>query len=721
MQFHLGQHQWNNPSATQPPFASRPPNLKPIYFLPDDPFIEEALIPNFAVATAVDSMMGFFTSNVLASLAPGLATFINRSTGTFRLVISPMLQQDDIEAIRLGTMTTEQVALNFLDNLIVTEDLIQLHTLRCFSWLLAKQRIDIRIALMRDALFHPKVWLFHSGNGETVAAHGSSNLTYAGLQKNIEQIAIATSWGSSEQEYTTHKLQDHFESLWSNNNDNCIVVNLPSAIQHRLFSPHAQSEPPQESDLRELYDRARSQRVLTAPEVVLPRTRFQVPPELQYQSGPYAHQGKAVKAWCHSGYHGILEMATGSGKTITAMICARNCYENHKPLLIVIAAPYLPLIQQWCEEVKPFGIVPLDLTEHSGPSGRATALGRLRRRLANHSPDVAVVVLTHRALCDSQVQKELARFQCTKLLIADEVHNLGAAGFTTTPPDFFDYRLGLSATPVRQYDQEGTEALAAFFGPIVFQYTLEEAIGNCLVEYDYYVHPVELTEDEMDKWYDITEAIRRNTWRMQNDTSDDFVTKLLRDRRTILENASNKIAVLSSLLDEEGVQNLKYVLIYASDKAPGQLENVNALLNLKGILFHQLTAAETANHSATRRLLRTFQSGTLDILTAKRVLDEGVNIPQIHKGYILASTTVERQWIQRRGRLLRKSPETGKTHSVIHDFVPLPPFAQSDTDTRSIARSELLRVKEFARLARNAGRPNGPLNTIDKLIAAAYL
>ena len=282
--------------------------------------------------------------------------------------------------------------------------------------------------------------------------------------------------------------------------------------------------------------------------------------------------------------------------------------------------------------------------------------------------------------------------------------------------------MGLSATPIRQYDEQGTEIVFSFFGPAVFQFTLEEAIGRCLVEYDYYVHPVELTQDEMDKWYELTEKIKANAWRSEHQEPDEYLTKLLRDRRTILETAENKIAALETVLRHEGFRTLRHTLIYASDKAPQQLDAVNALLKAQGVLFHQLTYEETANREKTARIIRSFQEGKLRVLTAKRVLDEGVNIPQIEKAFILASTTVERQWVQRRGRLLRTCSETGKTHSEIHDFVALPPdMDYIDGEARTLIRSELLRVQEFANLARNAGRDDGPLNVIDNLVKAIYL
>ncbi|MCY4384867.1 MAG: DEAD/DEAH box helicase family protein [Nitrospinae bacterium] len=695
--------------------------VRPLYILPSDPLAEEVLIPGFQAASKVDCMVGFFSSEVLASLAPGFATYINSSEDSFRLVVSPLLRTEDKAAIENGLRSPEEVADRILEELTVTEDLLQLHTLKCLSWLLHTGRIEIKIALMKDALFHPKVWLFHVGD-DVMAVHGSSNVTLAGIQKNIEQIAVSQSWQDPNQDYITEKLHEQFTRLWNNEDNNCIVISMPQAVRERLLKTYRSGTPPTEDDMRALYRRASgfNEDVEVTPDVALPKYGpFVIPAGLRYEEGPFQHQGQAVTAWCDAAYRGMLEMATGSGKTITAMICAHKLYDEHKPLLIVVAAPYVPLIQQWCDEIAPFGLRPINLTVMDGPRGRARELGRIKRRLQYGNSDVEVVVVSHRTLCDKRFKAELEKFGCARLLIADEAHNLGSEGFIVEPPSFFEYRLGLSATPVRQYDEEGTEALFSFFGPVVFEFTLKEAIGRCLVEYDYYLHPVELTFDEMDEWYDLTAKIKANTWRQEAGKPDEYLTKLLRDRRALLETARNKIAALKFVLEHEDLPQLRHTLIYTSDKGPEQLEEVNALLKTHGLLFHQLTYEETANRDKTARIIQAFQKGTLRVLTAKRVLDEGVNIPQITKAFILASTTVERQWVQRRGRLLRTCREIGKTHSEIHDFVTLPPEIQTiDEEARTLIRSELLRVQEFASLARNAGRSDGPLEIIDKLVNA---
>ena len=698
--------------------------IKPLYWLPTDPVVEEVLIPGFRNSIRVDCMFGFFASSALTLLAPGLATFINEKHGKLNLIISPVISDDDRVAIEEGvnaTRSTVIVMTKILHNFIITENQLEQHALKCLTWLLQAKRLEIKIALTkRGGFFHPKVWLFRD-DGNTLAVHGSGNLTFSGIQKNIEQIGIAKSWKDLEQNATTQKLDAQFNNLWQDKDEDCTVIPAPQAIKDKLLQTYNSATPPTESELLALYKRAHTPRPELPPPPTEPiespsRKAFTIPSHLRFEEGPFAHQGEAVKAWCDKGYKGILEMATGSGKTITAMICAYRLYKQHKPLLIIVSAPYVPLIQQWCDEVSEFGLQPINLTEASGAKGRAEALNRIKRAFRVRTRDVEAIVVSHRTLCSHEFKDEIKKIKCATLLIGDEVHNLGSLGFISNPPDFIDYRLGLSATPERQYDEEGTEALLAFFGPVVFEFGLEKAIGNCLVEYDYYIHTVELTQQEVDDWHEFTEKIKASAWHQKDKKPDEHMTRLLIKRRAILENAENKIPKLTRILEAENLKTLCYTLIYASDKNPEQLKQINQLLNTLKINFHQLTEKETSNRPQTRQIISSFQDKALRVLTAKKVLDEGVNIPQIEKAFILASTTVERQWIQRRGRLLRTCKETRKTHSEIHDFIALPPQLRSlDSDVRAMVASELVRVREFAKLARNAGRDDGPLREIMKL------
>jgi superfamily II DNA or RNA helicase/HKD family nuclease len=700
--------------------------IRPIYFLPDDPFSEEVLVPAFRITEKANCMMGFFSSEALSTLAPGLAAFINRSKYSFRLIISPFLRPGDLQAIEDGIRSPEDVAKELIESFVITNDLLQQHTLKCLSYLIRVGRIELRIALMRRALFHPKVWIFENGD-DAIAAHGSSNMTLSGIKHNFEQISVCRSWIDSTQEYIIGKFRDKFARLWENREDGCFVVSVPQAVKDKILRSYPSEHPPTESEYQSLYRQATrnedDNRVNDGAQAVSFDFKFDIPGWIKYESGPFEHQGRAIEAWCSSGFRGVLEMATGSGKTITAMISAYKAFQEKKALLIVVAAPYIPLINQWCSEIGQFNLKATNLTEDSNAPERIRSIKQVKRRLKAGISEVEAIVVTHATLCSEDFFNAISSFECPRLLIADEAHNLGRPGFINNPPQYYEFRLGLSATPVRQYDEEGTEAVFDFFGPVVFRFSLKEAIGKCLVEYDYYVHPCHLSASEMDQWHALSEKIKKGAWRMKEGKPDDYLAKLYRDRRELLETIESKISKLASLLDQIDLNCLRYALIYASDKGPEQLEQINRLLRDRGVLFHQLTAEETANYDKTKHIIQSFQQGEIQVLTAKRVLDEGVNIPQICQAFILASTTVERQWIQRRGRLLRTCSAIGKDHSIIHDFIALPPDIRNglDPDTRSLVRSELSRIHEFASLARNAGRADGPLRICDELVNLAYL
>ena len=406
------------------------------------------------------------SSGILADLAPGLATYINATQSSFRLVISPLLRPEDQAAIEEGVKPAEAIAHEMFDELIITEDVLQQHTLRCFSWLLRAGRIEIKIALMKDASFHMKVWLFYEGD-DIVAVHGSSNATQAGIKKNFEQMAIAKSWEMNQRD-ATDKLCAQFGSLWENREDGCLVVDMPEATRKQIIQTYRSETPPTEADLRNLYIRATrvseesaSYEVRAIPSVS--PTRLELPEGLNIHSGPFAHQGKAISKWETAGRKGILAMATGSGKTVTALAAAARIQDDDEALLIVISAPYRPLVAQWTDEVEAFGVKPVPLKGTARE--RTNRLDLAVRGLATGIFKIQVAVVTEHYLTTPEFRTLLDTMpdHIKTLLIADEVHNLGSHNFISNPPNRFDYRLGLSATPERQYDQEGTRLLFDFF------------------------------------------------------------------------------------------------------------------------------------------------------------------------------------------------------------------------------------------------------------------
>lgn len=697
-------------------------NAEPLYILPQDDVAEAVLSPALASCESADLMVGFFSSHALAEIAPGLASFLRQSQNPLRLIVSPFLTKEDQAALREGQLTATSLAQRSLDSAIPDANALAQHTLRCLAWLIAEGRLEFKIALMRDALFHPKVWLFHD-DIERAALHGSANFTAAGLGRNREQLSLSRSWIGRDGQRICGRLIEEFEMLWEGGDDTCITLDLPRAFRDRLMREYRSDNMPSEADFRKLWHQAKPNFAPDDPSRVAVRpVEFKIPEWLEYRSGEYAHQGDAVDAWQASEWRGILEMCTGSGKTLTAMVGAHALHHQVGSLLVIVTAPYNVLIQQWCEEIGQFGLRPINMSSCAGPRERERAIAQARRRLAMNITPVEIVVVSNDTLVTSEFQLQIDTINGPKLLIADECHNLGSAGFLASPPKMFDYRLGLSATPVRQYDDEGTGKLFAFFGESCFEFGLDQAIGRCLTPYDYFVHFVSLGADEMDEWSDLSDQIARHSWRIEAGANDDFLNNLFLRRRRVLETAKGKIGSLEQLLENEDLNNLQYTLIYATDKDPSQLDHVNAVLARKNLSFHQLTASETSDPKLTARVLNRFQSGRLQVLTAKRVLDEGVNVPQIERAYILASTTVRRQWVQRRGRLLRTCKEIGKTHAIIHDLVTLPPGTiegkKMDEDAKKIIRSELERIWEFARLSRNGARTGGPFEQVERLRTA---
>ena len=694
-------------------------SAQPLYILPKDPVTAEVLLPALKATDKLDIMMGYFASSSFADIAPGLATFLRCSHSPMRLVISPFLTPSDFDTLTKDESQLSELAQKLFIDDVPNEEHLARHTLECIAWLILQERLILKVAVMRDALFHPKVWLFED-DANRAALHGSTNLTKTGLSRNREQLTLSRDWKGKEAIFHVERLRREFDDLWVGGDGDCYVIPLPDAVARKVIEIYKTEAMPDETTFNTMWKKAQGIELPPVKPSELRIADLQIPGYLEYETGPFAHQGKAVKAWEKNGRRGILEMATGAGKTITAMICATKLQDEISRLMVIVSAPYRPLIEQWCEEIREFGVQPINLTAAGGPAARSREIKQAGRRLRMGNSRAEVLVVSNTTLCTEQFIRTLEATDAPRLLIADECHNLGAASFIGNPPEIFDYRLGLSATPVRQYDEEGTEALVEYFGEICFSFTLEEAIGTCLTEYDYYVHFVELTDVEMQEWSDLTDRIVAQAWKLQSGESDPYIENLLRQRRLVLETASGKLDILADLLDTGSTHALSYALIYATDKDPQQLVQVNELLQAHGVLFHQLTQDETQNREKTKRILGVFQDGITQVLTAKRVLDEGVNIPQIKLAYILASTTVKRQWVQRRGRLLRTCKAIGKTHADIHDFVVLPPgtassLEQLDVDARRLVRSELERVWEFARLSRNGPTKGGPYEAVEHL------
>lgn len=240
--------------AIEPCLRSALDPAKPLYILPYEPVITEALIPALCSANDVDMMIGYFCSSSFIGIAPGLASFLRRSKSPMRIIISPYLGPSDFDVLSRDLKELSIIAQKiFLDD-IPDEDCLVRHTLECLAWLLVNERLIIKIAVMRNALFHPKVWLFQDDSG-VAAVHGSTNFTGAGLMRNREQLTLSRNWKGEESKFHITRLRQEFDELWSGGDAECVVLPLPQAISTKLLEKHLTDRMPTEDSFKEMWNK----------------------------------------------------------------------------------------------------------------------------------------------------------------------------------------------------------------------------------------------------------------------------------------------------------------------------------------------------------------------------------------------------------------------------------------------------------------------------------
>jgi superfamily II DNA or RNA helicase len=698
-------------------------HTSPIYFIPEDDLVGEVLIPAIGVCEELWIGSGFFSSRCLAQVAPGLAGLLEKSDGPVRLLASPELSQTDQAAINQGLSNASEVGdnalLKILKSSVTSSAELQRHCLDCLSHLVASGRLEIRVVLMKAGMYHKKAWFTREGN-DWLAVHGSGNVTERGLLVNGEQMTIDKAWRDGPVSHErVHLFVRQYERQWTNDDPHSLTIVADQAMNF-LKTRHAGGlEVPTVSDFWAAWraDHDAGLEPVLPPGVGAPtRIRaLRIPQDLDWREGRYSHQGDAVDAFLPSG-RGIFSIATGGGKTKASLIAASLLAQAKEgPFLVLILAPSRPLIAQWTKEVAAFEVEPYVFTNRT-PQQRAAMRLTVEASLESDRPHCEVILATNQMYASDQSFRDWLDRVAAKvnvMLIVDEVHNFGSGKTLEVKSDAIQHRLGLSATPVRQYDSEGTESLFAYFGEILAEFTLREAIeSGCLVPYDYFPHIVELTDDEAELYAELTEKLSRTGFRVDTEGRSTGLTaaaeSILRRRRAIVEQADGKLETLRQLLRAGDTGEVRRSLVYCSAKETmferrRQIERVNDLLADVGIISHQVTQAETGSARA-EKLLAAFGRGEYQVLTAMKVLDEGLDIPQTETAFILASSSVEREWVQRRGRVLRRSP--GKEFATLHDFVVIPPDP-ADSSIASLVSSELRRVRAFSMDSRNEFDPDG--------------
>ena len=419
-------------------------------------------------------------------------------------------------------------------------------------------------------------------------------------------------------------------------------------------------------------------------------------------------------------------MATGTGKTYTGLGALTTLSKNidHK-LAAIIVCPYQHLVEQWVEDILKFNIDPIigysDSSQKDWPKRLKDAIRD--QKLKVRGREFFCFICTNATFSSDYVQTQLAKIKSDTLLMVDEAHNFGAPYLSCLLYDNYKYRLALSATLDRHNDEEGTAKLYDFFGEKCIEYTLDRAIEEKkLTKYKYYPIVVTLTEEELEAYDNLSYEIGKCIMKGKNGKMklSSRGEKLALKRSRIVAGAKNKLTMLEEVI--QPYIHDKHILVYCgatkgleqnqdrSDVDSEDIRQIDAVTDLLGNKLGMEVSQFTSKESVEERevLKREFSAGdTLKVLIAIKCLDEGVNIPKIKTAFILASTTNPKEYIQRRGRVLRLAE--GKEYAEIYDFITLPYDTESVTSlteaqvkrNSTLVKNELRRAEEFSRIAVN--------------------
>lgn len=663
--------------------------------------------------------VGFFSSSIFSLAASEFECFFAGS-GKIELICSPVFSEKDLKTLFDATYAPPKKG-RLLAELFATDD--RQLSQKVLHWALANDRLAIRIALVVqqpfDCIYHEKIGIMELGSGEVIAIEGSANESATAFRSNFERILVHHSCSSSKHIWAS-KIQNDFERLWSNTTPGLNVISLHEAF----IGEHLVARPA--SSFVQFSGAEKEQHLqMNAPAEIL-----KLPARLELRD----YQERAILNWFENGGSGIYSMATGSGKTITALSTLERLFKKvGPPLVIIVVAPYLNLVDQWIEEANAFGLNPINCSGASQDWTARVDMGLFLNQ-TNERPILSLVT-TNTTFSLPPFQRVLDKLSVRTVIVADEVHNMGARHLNRKLPEKVNLRLGLSATPERWMDEEGTKAIEDYFGKTVIDFDLEDALSGpkpALCPYVYHPILVSLNEEEVEQYMAITTQLARLMVNPSSDNLSDAALALLLRRARLIACAKDKMAAFRRAIYP--YRNSRFNLVYCGDgrveidSASTSISNlvpqrdilrqVDAITRMLGNDLEMNVAKYTAETSKDdrRTILSDFSSGEKQALVAIRCLDEGVDIPQVRRAFILASSTNPRQFIQRRGRVLRRAD--GKDQAEIFDFVVVPPLDQLTSGSaefktmRNLVSREMARVVEFARLAINGPQATGVLRPI---------
>lgn len=697
-------------------------------------------LDGLANSSDFNMLLGYFSSAAINLLSVGFATFISKG-GKMRMVINHLLSEKDKEAFEKGQNSDNLNKIFDLTDVVSLEKVLDeydTHFFECLAYLIAEKRIEIKIIKPKKnrGIAHYKSGVFSDGEN-SVGYKASCNFTLLGLSENLEELEAFLDWEDERSNKLIKKQLKTIDSYFSEQDEDVeyLSVNeIEVAIRDKFGGKSIDELIVQEE---QLFEKKRSliknnklkQTIVKLYDDIDKNSRK---PKFPYAEGPREYQKIAFNNWKNNNQQGLFAMATGTGKTITSLNCLLEVYKRTGYYKALIIVPTITLVNQWENECKKFNFTNIVKVCSKSHWKNDFASILTRERLSPTEQVSYIVISTYASFARENIFTELNQLPAKTLLIADECHNMGSGSLLKLLPKVnCKRRIGLSATPERQFDEEGNKKLFSFFNSeneYTYEYSMEEAINKgVLCRYYYYPHVVTLTESEMRDYMELSLKISK-FYKSESDnfSKNSILTALLLARKRIIHKAFNKIPVFNDILKEQYKKkgNLKYTLVYVPEgndpneyfetdyfSENDETENDNDAIHLIDVFTQAVKNIDKrttikqfiSGTNAKEYVLEQFADGEIDVLTSMKCLDEGVDVPRSELAIFCASTGNPRQFVQRRGRILRKHPD--KQFAYIHDLVVIPeinPNSESYRMERSMLKKELERVNNFALLSENS-------------------
>ena len=661
--------------------------------------------------------LGYFSSSAIRVLAYGFAQFIYNG-GIIKIITNHFLYEDDLSLIKNDAIQEpiNSFVINDLNWLYENLSSTDKHFFDCLRYLVSKNRLEIIPVMLKPGkMAHYKQGVFIDSFDNKIFMDGSCNFTASGLLENAEVISLYRSWGSEFEESKVntkyeeikkivHKKSDLYEYLKSDSIINAVYeIGEEKTVDDLLDDERLIFDKSKFSDIKKI--------VSQYEQAIKDIHALSDMPRFPYPEGPREYQKEAYSNWLDANKQGIFAMATGTGKTITALNCLLNEYINDGYYQAIIVVPTKILLNQWADEVNIFSFSNI-IKISSEYKDWKVVVRELKAGLLFNKNKNFIIIVTYSTFGTDSFQTQIKNLPKSTIFIADEAHNIAQNNVKKLLPDIsFDRKIALSATPKRAYDPVGNDVIEKFFNsyePYTFALSMEKAIEQgYLSEYFYYPHIVSLNDEEMTEYISISkELLKYFDFETMALKQIKPVEILLQNRKRIIHKASSKLVAFKNILENKykDGDSIKYSFVYAPE---GEDSDGNNLIDLYMKSLEQTypsakSFAYTSQSQNKNEIIRNFENGLIDVLFSMKCLDEGVDIPRAELAIFCSSTGNPRQFIQRRGRVLRRHPD--KKYSEIHDLIVIP-TKYADINTfqieRNLVRSELVRVVYFASLAKN--------------------